>query len=279
MSDSTELTTLRAENAELKAALAAATAAAAAATLAAAAAAAAPSPSTDRCLIKYADASVQTMADRSLIRTYRFCYAILIYRGTRYYGMQVQPNQAARKTIESELFNALWRADAIKADHKSQPAAIWYARASRTDKGVHALGNVVNFKSTLLENDKDNKELVAAINKHLPADVRMLCLNRCIKSFSARSFCSSRQYEYVIPSYALMPLAEWVAATATTSFPQEALNMPQRARADVGGGGAAAAGGGGGGGGGGGNDDAAGPDWVNGDDMTRPSKLHKGGGR
>jgi len=59
---------------------------------------------------------------------------IVEYEGTRYHGWQAQPGTA---TIESAL------RDAIMSLTGESPVL---TAAGRTDAGVHALGQVVNFK-------------------------------------------------------------------------------------------------------------------------------------
>lgn len=46
---------------------------------------------------------------------------------------------------------------------------------------------------------------VSAINAHLPADVRIFGALKSTEGFDARSACSSRRYEYLLPTYALRP--------------------------------------------------------------------------
>lgn len=41
-------------------------------------------------------------------------------------------------------------------------------RAARTDKGVHAAGNVLSFKLII-----ENPKIVQAINAHLPPEIRV----------------------------------------------------------------------------------------------------------
>lgn len=61
------------------------------------------------------------------------------YIGTDFHGFQRQPDN---KTVEGELISALREANLID-DLKDSG----YAIAGRTDRGVHALGNVISFRS------------------------------------------------------------------------------------------------------------------------------------
>lgn len=124
--------------------------------------------------------------------------AVLIgYCGTGYHGMQVNPPQ---KTIEGDLFDAFVKAGAISKDNSDDPKKSSFMRAARTDKGVHAAGNVVSLK--LIVEDED---VVEKINQNLPEQIRVWGINRTNKSFECRKLCGSRVYEYLIPSYSFLP--------------------------------------------------------------------------
>jgi len=68
--------------------------------------------------------------------------------------------------------------------HNAPPALrqVHWSRAARTDKGVHALGNVVALKM-LVPPETDLKQ---AISAHLPKDVTCLDIKRATKSFNAK---------------------------------------------------------------------------------------------
>ena len=61
------------------------------------------------------------------------------YIGTDFHGFQRQPDF---KTVEGELIDALKNANLI-----DNPKDSGYAIAGRTDRGVHALGNVISFRT------------------------------------------------------------------------------------------------------------------------------------
>ncbi len=124
--------------------------------------------------------------------------AVLIgYCGTGYHGMQINP---PNKTIEGDLYAAFGRAGAVSADNAADPKKSGFMRAARTDKGVHAAGNVVSLK--LITEDPKIKE---KINEELPETIRVWGISRTNKSFECRKVCDSRIYEYLIPSYAFLP--------------------------------------------------------------------------
>ena len=81
---------------------------------------------------------------------------IVEYEGTRYHGWQAQ---AGTPTVEAAL------RDAIQSLTGESPRL---SAAGRTDAGVHALGQVVNFN---LEHPFPVAELPGALNARLAPDV------------------------------------------------------------------------------------------------------------
>ncbi|OBA24204.1 hypothetical protein METBIDRAFT_34192 [Metschnikowia bicuspidata var. bicuspidata NRRL YB-4993] len=120
------------------------------------------------------------------------------YCGTGYNGMQIQNNPDV-KTIEAELFRALIAAGAVSKENSTDLKKNGFMRAARTDKGVHAAGNVVSCK-LILEDDT-----LAKVNAALPSQIRMWGIERVNRSFDCRKMCSSRIYEYLLPTHSLLP--------------------------------------------------------------------------
>ncbi|OAD71357.1 hypothetical protein PHYBLDRAFT_114506 [Phycomyces blakesleeanus NRRL 1555(-)] len=124
--------------------------------------------------------------------------AMLIgFNGTGYQGMQSNPDA---KSIEGDLFDVLCKVGAVSKDNSTDPGKVQLVRAARTDKGVHAAGNLVSLK--LITEDPD---LVTKINDLLPEQIRVWGYVETSRSFHAKSSCDSRTYEYLLPSYVLMP--------------------------------------------------------------------------
>lgn len=108
---------------------------------------------------------------------------ILQYDGTNYAGWQVQKNAA---TIQGHLENVIL---AITGEHSRVTGA------GRTDAGVHALEQVVVFKTqSRLEADV----LHRAINAHLPSDIRIMDAQECPEDFHPRYDAKSKTYSYLI---------------------------------------------------------------------------------
>ncbi|KAI9350344.1 pseudouridine synthase [Obelidium mucronatum] len=105
------------------------------------------------------------------------------YCGTGYKGSQINPGQP---TIEKELMDALVKAGAVGLN-----------RCARTDKGVHAAGNVISAKLLAIDG------LVDKVNACLPPQVRIYDAFQVNSSFNAKNHCGGRQYEYSLPTYIL----------------------------------------------------------------------------
>ncbi|KAL5335952.1 pseudouridine synthase [Aspergillus crustosus] len=124
--------------------------------------------------------------------------AVLIgYSGTGYKGMQLSSTE---KTIEGELFTAFVAAGAISKANAADPKKSSLVRCARTDKGVHAAGNVVSLK--LIVEDPD---VVKKINEKLSSQIRVWDIIAANKAFSSYQMCDSRIYEYLIPSHCFLP--------------------------------------------------------------------------
>lgn len=128
-------------------------------------------------------------------------YALAVaYCGSNYSGLQVNPGAI---TIEAILERALFFAGAIKECNYGYLQKSSWTRAARTDKGVHAVGQCCSMK---LEIPDTNHDLfLQQLNSFLPSDIQVLGITRTTKSFNARTHCTHRRYEYLIPSYLLMP--------------------------------------------------------------------------
>ena len=108
---------------------------------------------------------------------------IVEYEGTRYHGWQAQ---AGAPTIESALRAAI-------TELTGETPAL--TAAGRTDAGVHALGQVVNFK---LEKPFPVDEIPGALNARLPSDISVRSAEIVDESFNARYSARARHYAYRI---------------------------------------------------------------------------------
>ncbi|ORY15161.1 pseudouridine synthase [Clohesyomyces aquaticus] len=122
---------------------------------------------------------------------------MLGYSGTGYKGMQIDKHQ---KTIEGDLFSAFVAAGAISKANADDPKKSSLVRCARTDKGVHAAGNVISLKLIIEDSD-----IVEKINSHLSSQIRVWGIQRTTGSFSSYQACDSRWYEYLIPTHSFLP--------------------------------------------------------------------------
>ena len=107
----------------------------------------------------------------------------LCYDGTDFKGWQRQPRE---RTIQGALENALF---------KLTGQLVTVHGAGRTDAGVHAEGQVANFRvATRLGAD----DLFRALNALLPDALRILSLRRAPADFHARKSARSKTYRYRI---------------------------------------------------------------------------------
>lgn len=118
---------------------------------------------------------------------------IVSYDGTNYHGWQVQPSAV---TIEGMLNEAV----------KSLTGeAVQVIGASRTDAGVHALGNVAVFDT---ESRIPAEKFSYALNQRLPEDIVIQRSLQVPASFHPRHCDCRKTYEYTIINRAF-PLPEY----------------------------------------------------------------------
>lgn len=108
---------------------------------------------------------------------------IVAYDGTNYCGWQIQPNGI---TIEEVLNRSL-------SELLQEPVAV--IGASRTDSGVHALGNVAVFDTnTRIPGEK----ICFALNQRLPKDIVIQMSREVPEDFHPRFCNSTKTYQYQI---------------------------------------------------------------------------------
>ncbi|KAL8945643.1 MAG: hypothetical protein Q9222_007846 [Ikaeria aurantiellina] len=122
---------------------------------------------------------------------------MLGYSGSGYKGMQLNHHE---KTIEGDLFGAFVAAGAISKANADDPKKSSLVRCARTDRGVHAAGNIISLKMIIEDSD-----VVKKINEQLSPQIRVWGIERTNGSFSAYQMCDSRIYEYLIPTYCFLP--------------------------------------------------------------------------
>lgn len=108
---------------------------------------------------------------------------VVAYDGTKYCGWQIQPNAV---TVEEVLNREL---------SKFFNENIEVIGASRTDSGVHALGNVAVFDT---ESKMPADKICYAINRSLPEDIVVQESREVPISFHPRKCDSVKTYEYKV---------------------------------------------------------------------------------
>ena len=110
--------------------------------------------------------------------------AIIEYRGTNYNGMQKQKDSSI-KTIQGEIEKAIskFANENIEIDY-----------SGRTDKGVHALGQVIHFD---LQKNMDEYKVLHGINFYLTGEeIVIKKVDKVDNNFHSRFSAKSRKYLY-----------------------------------------------------------------------------------
>ncbi|GAN34496.1 MAG: tRNA pseudouridine(38-40) synthase TruA [Candidatus Brocadia sp. AMX2] len=121
---------------------------------------------------------------------------LIEYDGTDYAGWQWQKND---KTIQETISKAIEQV-------VHEPIKIY--GASRTDAGVHALGQVANFHTA---SDIPSERLLHAINFHLPHDITIKDARDVAGSFHAQYDAQSKVYQYTL-------LNNWIRSSLNRDF-------------------------------------------------------------
>lgn len=111
---------------------------------------------------------------------------IIQYDGTNYAGWQIQLNA---RTIQQEIINA------IKILLKEDVNLIG---SGRTDSGVHAIGQVANFRT---EQEIDLYKFRFSLNSILPEDISIISIDKVDENFHSRFDAKRRTYFYLISQF------------------------------------------------------------------------------
>ena len=103
----------------------------------------------------------------------------IAYDGTAYSGWQAQEGCA---TVEETVADAIGRLTGMKPE---------LTGASRTDAGVHALGNVAAFDT---DSPIPGERFSYAINAFLPEDIRIRASQEVASDFHPRKVKSEKKY-------------------------------------------------------------------------------------
>ncbi len=112
------------------------------------------------------------------------------YDGFEFNGSQTQPEKNA---VEDKILEAFHR---LNVEAK-------IILSGRTDRGVHATGQVFNVE--LPEHFKDESKLKTLLNHQLPLSIRVLNVQRVASDFHARFSAKKRVYRYFITDKTITP--------------------------------------------------------------------------
>ncbi|HEX3470977.1 MAG TPA: tRNA pseudouridine(38-40) synthase TruA [Silvibacterium sp.] len=118
----------------------------------------------------------------------------LAYDGTDFHGWQIQPDHL---TIQGELAGAIERVTGER---------ILPQGSGRTDAGVHARAQIASF---MLNAPIPPENLHRALNRTLPAAIRVLSAEHATPDFHARHSVQAKTYEYRIYRSEICP--PWIA--------------------------------------------------------------------
>ena len=107
------------------------------------------------------------------------------YEGTRYQGWQRQ--DSTNNTIQGKfeaILTKMTGLDFVQVDG-----------SGRTDAGVHALGQVANFK---IDTDMTAKDVMAYMNLYLPEDIGVIAIQEMPERFHSRLNAKGKTYRYRI---------------------------------------------------------------------------------
>jgi len=118
----------------------------------------------------------------------------LAYDGTDFSGWQIQPGQP---TIQGALSDVL---------EKLTQQRLQIQGAGRTDAGVHAAGQVANFKT---QSELSAGEFQRAFNALLPPSIRVVAAEKAGSDFHARWSAVAKTYRYRIFRGRVVPPFLW----------------------------------------------------------------------
>lgn len=164
------------------------------------------------------------------------------YSGVSFRGLQLQTHGPTHETVEGILLQALSDIGilTLQSGKPREASMVMLSRSCRTDRGVHAIRNLVtlhipsltlrkaivrygnNFSrnGSSAEEEENCKEgapmsldvfhsglnaLTNALNEHLPHAIRVFKLSLLASHFVPRHCCNRRVYRYLLPAYALTP--------------------------------------------------------------------------
>ena len=136
----------------------------------------------------------------------------LAYDGTHFFGSQIQSE--TKKTIFGQLEQVL----------SSLGIAFRVVASGRTDRGVHATGQVCHFDLPAFWSDLEKLQI--ALNQMLPSSIKVRKIRAVSDSFHARYSAKKRSYRYVLKVGESNPFeADYVTFVKELNFETLAQNI------------------------------------------------------
>ena len=143
---------------------------------------------------------------------------VIAYQGTRYAGWQLQPRSpTVQGTIEEKLLQMTQQLCRLRV-------------AGRTDAGVHARGQVANFRT---ESGLNERAFFRGLNALLPDDIAILAVDEVAPEYDSRRHNQGKHYRYSIWNQRA-PSPELAATTHHLHRPLDVVAMARAARCFVG---------------------------------------------
>lgn len=124
----------------------------------------------------------------------------ICYDGSNYAGWQIQSKKVSTFLNNKKPCHRLFRQPTIQGEIEEALQKIFQKKikligSGRTDTGVHAVGQIANFK---IDQQTDLFKLTRALNGILPRGISIIKAQEASSDFHARFDAKSRVYRYVI---------------------------------------------------------------------------------
>lgn len=132
------------------------------------------------------------------------------YEGTRYQGWQRQ--ERSDNTIQGKLEQLISRMCKEKIEIQG---------SGRTDAGVHALGQVINFHT---HSQMQTEDMMAYMNQYLPEDIAVVEIEEVSERFHSRLNAKGKRYSYRVWN-STVPNVFWRRYSHTVEAPLNVEDM------------------------------------------------------
>lgn len=119
------------------------------------------------------------------------------YDGSHFYGWQIQPGLETVQSVVENTLKIFLNAEYKKQGILSGVDRVKVKASGRTDRGVHALGQVISF-SWPEDLEFNSRKFLASINGISPRSISFLDANIVANEFDAQYSAESKHYRYCI---------------------------------------------------------------------------------